>query len=229
MVMFGERPIDRDEDAIKERKGRPFRDYAFVMSTGQNFDRVSWLDVVRDGHALVSVWFFLMFALLGVPGVITVLFMIYAAVRFGLRYLAMSPANREEGCRHVIVIFEASGFWHVAEYIRGKGEIVRVLTDQNGAIPAQIGAHIFDKVTRADWGDASSDETPRQIIRRVKTYRRRPRTRLPFAFYPKTSVGFAAHMLGIHDPRIRTPKDLLDYCERAGDDEKSEVLQAKAA
>ena len=115
-----------------------------------------------------------------------------------------------------MVLFIRDGFWHRAEYVRGKGEIISVLTDGYGAIQEGAVVGLMDVISKASWGEQSTDEKPRQVVRTIRTYRRRLSSRIPFVVYPKTSAGYAAHILGIDNPNLATPAVLADYCERDG-------------
>ena len=81
-----------------------------------------------------------------------------------------------------------------------------MVVDKRGeALSADTHFSIVKKVMGLDidWGDQDSPEDPRDIVRIVRTYRRRPAWYNPLMFYPRTSVGFASHVLGIRNPLIK--------------------------
>ena len=224
-MLLGERA---NEDATRGRPGRTLRDVAFVVTTNQNFDQFSTSDVYRDTRGLLAGWTAVLAWSIGVPLVLYGLLVLYAGYRFGMRAYAFAPAMREDGARHVLVLFAADGFLHRAEYIRGRGEVVSVLTDGHGPIPAAVSHQARKAIERAHWGEQSSPDRPRELVRVVQTYRRRRAGWFPFVWYARTSAGFAAHVLGVPDARIRTPKQLADWCEReamAEEARPSEVMQ----
>jgi hypothetical protein len=127
------------------------------------------------------------------------------------------------------MLYEADGYWHRAEFIRGKGEVVKVLTKNGTAISTDTSDHVMDAINGVDWGDQDTDDQPRVINRKLKTYKRTPNSFLPFRFYTRTSVGFVCNMLGIQMSNIRTPADLFAYCENDAVEMERNDAQLQAA
>jgi len=215
-----------NQDSVKGWVGRAVRERIYVATTPQRYGNMSAADLFRDPKAWlylfggsVASWMFGDWIIyLGGSWLMAKAFFIPAIWRICLRAWFIAPTFWAEGARHVFVLYAANGYWHKAEYVHGKGELVEVVVDSHGAaLNADTHFSIVKKVMGVgdiDWGEQDEPEDPRDIVRIVRTYRRRPAWYNPLMFYPRTSVGFASHVLGIRNPLIRTPGELLDYCER---------------
>lgn len=201
-------------DATKGRSGRAIREFVYVLTTPQRFGALSWFDVIRDPKAWLYLTVLKVLWLMGAPDIIWGVFLLPAVWRFGVRAWFFLPMVWREGARHVVVLYTANGYWHSSEYIHGRGEVNQVLVDQHGPISAATTVGLVQRLMHVDWGVADTPENPRDVIRMVRTYRRRPAWYQPLMFYARTNVGFACHVLGIRSPMIRSPSDLMDYLEK---------------
>lgn len=211
----------RNQDALKGRFGRPLRDYVYVVATDQVYDRIEPFEVIRSPRGMTFALVTIVLVVVGLPFELPVVFPIATALAsvfyFGTRALMLMPSGRDEGQRHVFVVFPSNGYWHRAEYIRGRGEVVEVMCSDFGtAIETHKEGLIRGILSGTAFGEEDTHDNPRVTTRIIKTYRRRPSFDLPFVFYPRSSAGFASHFLGILNIGITSPKALMDYVERDG-------------